>query len=235
MMTEAKTKKISIQERCRIKALDAYGDIENAIDDWPKKFDMYHWLNSLGYSPMVVKYMRGLSDTVIFELKNEENCPQLEEGYSHYTKKEKAEFLEFVLKIDSDLVEWLGKNKVVRKPRVRTPAQKVKKLNYLREDKTSNLVSIDPKEIIRAKQLFTYNVRTQRIACYTSYGLDVRGTSITGVEFSQEKRLTDRNLLDRLIEGGNNIAKGFMNEIKTKSKEPNNLINKNTILLKVVK
>ena len=32
--------KPSIQERCREKALDAWGDVEEAIDNWPKKFDM---------------------------------------------------------------------------------------------------------------------------------------------------------------------------------------------------
>ena len=44
--------KPSIQERCRDKALEAWGDVEQAIDNYPKKFEMTKWLNRLGYSPM---------------------------------------------------------------------------------------------------------------------------------------------------------------------------------------
>ena len=71
-MIQPKTKP-SIQERCREKALDAWGDVEEAIDNWPKKFDMYKFLNQLGYSPMVVKYMSGLNEHTIYEIKNEED------------------------------------------------------------------------------------------------------------------------------------------------------------------
>ena len=39
---------------------------------------MYKWLNQLGYSPMVVKYMSGLNENTIYEIKNEEGCEQLE-------------------------------------------------------------------------------------------------------------------------------------------------------------
>ena len=48
--------------------------------------------------------------------------------------------------------------------------------------------------------------------------------------------LTDLTLLDRLVSGGNIIAKGFMDEIpRSKEKEGNNRITKNTLLIKVIK
>lgn len=230
--------KPSIQERCRNKAYEAWGDVEHAIDNYPKKFDMYKWLNQLGYSPMVVKYMQGLLDNNIYEVRNEEGCEQLEEGYSHFTKAQKKKYLTWLEKMDSDIAEWLTKNKTVRKPRIQTAAQKVKKLRgmMLESDKETGLKSIDPLDIIRAKKLFTYNIKTRKLRCYSSYGLNVKGTKITSVDKVEEKTLTDLKLLDRLIKGGNIIANGFMAELKTKSKEPdNNLITKNTILLKVVK
>jgi hypothetical protein len=66
--------------------------------------------------------------------------------------------------------------------------------------------------------------------------LSVKNTGITSVDKVEEKTLTDVKLLDRLIKGGNIIANGFMDELKTKSKTPeNNLVNKNCILVKVVK
>ena len=226
--------KPSIQERCREKALDAWGDVEEAIDNYPKKFDMYKWLNQLGYSPMVVKYMSGLNENTIYEIKNEEGCEQLAEGYSFLTPKQKQKYLDFHLQIESDIQEWLKNNKIVRKKRIQTPAQKVKKLNYLQSGE--GLTSIDPIEIIRAKKLFTYNVKSRKLRCYSSYGLNVKNTAITSCEKVEEKTLTDIKLLDRLIKGGNIIANGFMDELRTKSKTPeNNLVNKNCILVKVVK
>jgi len=236
-MIQPKTKP-SIQERCREKALDAWGDVEEAIDNWPKKFDMYKFLNQLGYSPMVVKYMSGLNEHTIYEIKNEEGCDQLAEGYSFLTTKQKEKYLAFHEKIESDIQEWLKNNKVVRKRRIQTPTQKVKKLrqNICTEDRETGLKSIDPTEIIRAKKLFTYNIRSRKIRCYSSYGLNVKGTKIVSCDKVEEKTLTDINLLDRLIKGGNIIANGFMDELRTKSKTPdNNLVNKNCILLKVVK
>ncbi len=237
-MIQPQKVKPSIQERCRDKALDAWGDVEEAIDNYPKTFDMYKWLNKLGYSPMVVKYMQGLLDNNLFEVRNEEGCEQLAEGYSHFTKAGKQKYLKWLEKMDSDIVDWLKANKTVRKRRIQTPAQKVKKLKTQMcvSDREYNLTSIDPEEIIRAKKLFTFNVKTRKLRCYSSYGLNVKGTKIVSVDKVEEKTLTDTKLLDRLIKGGNIIANGFMDELKTKSKEPeNNLITKNTILLKVVK
>ena len=210
--------KPSIQERCRERELlDAWGDVEEAIDNWQKKFDMYKWLNQLGYSPMVVKYMSGLNENTIYEIKNEEGCEQLAEGYNWLkTPKQKQNYLDFHIKIESDIQEWLKNNKIVRKKRIQTPAQKVKKLNYLQSGE--GLTSIDPVEIIRAKKLFTYNVKSRKLRCYSSYGLNVKGTSITSCDKVEEKTLTDIKLLDRLIKGGNIIANGFMDELRTKSK-----------------
>jgi hypothetical protein len=232
--------KPSIQERCRDKALEAWGDVEYAIDNYPKKFEMTKWLNRLGYSPMVVKHMQGLLEDMKYEVRNEEGCEQLEEGYSHFTPAKKKKFLKFLEDIDSSIATWLVENKTVRKARVQTAEQKVKKLRAMSKDKPTHhetgLHEIDPLEIIRAKKLFTYNVKTRKIRCYSSYGLNVKATKIVSVDKVEEKTLTDIKLLDRLIKGGNIIANGFMDELKTKSKVPeNNLITKNTILIKVVK
>ena len=84
--------------------------------------------------------------------------------------------------------------------------------------------------------LFVYNTTSKKLTKFEGQGLSVRGSRITGYDVCEEKTLTDIKLLDRLIKGGNIIANGFMDELRTKSKTPdNNLVNKNCILLKVVK
>ena len=91
MITMTEKTPISIQERCANKAFDAFGEIEFQIDEFTIKpvgsdWNCLRYLNKLAYSPMVVKYMKGHVDHLIYEVENKEGCEQLEEGYSHFTK-----------------------------------------------------------------------------------------------------------------------------------------------------
>jgi hypothetical protein len=231
------TNTISIQERCSNKALDAFGEIEYQIDEYISRPFGSDWrcmsyLNTLAYSPMVVKYMSGQLDTLITEVKNKEGCEQLDEAYNFFDKTDKKNFIKFLNKIETDIQTYLANNKTRRRTKLKTPTQQVKKLPYLEIDK--ELVSINPEEIIRARSLFTYNVKTRKIAEYNGH-LSVKNTSIVGFSSSREKTLTDRKKLDRIVTGGNIIASGFLDELNTKEKEPSKIITKNTILLKVIK
>ena len=237
MITMTEKTPISIQERCANKAFDAFGEIEFQIDEFTIKpvgsdWNCLRYLNKLAYSPMVVKYMKGHVDHLIYEVENKEGCEQLEEGYSHFTKKEKSNFLKFLKQIDKDVDTYCVNNKTVRRKKIKTPAQQVKKLPYLESDK--ELTSINPEDIIRARTLFTYNVKTRKIAEFVGH-LNVVNTSINGIDSMREKTLTDRKKLGRIVKGGNIIASGFLDELKTKEKEPSKIITKNTILLKVIK
>jgi hypothetical protein len=196
------------------------------------KFSMYNFLVELGYSSRVVVYMKGQCQPQIDELINEENCPQLEQGYSHFTKPQKKNFINFLKKIETDIEKYCDEYKPVRKIRIKTPAQLVKKLPYLKE--YEGYESIDPEDIPRSRMLYTYNTSTRKLSMFEGR-LSVRGSKITGIDNSQERLLTDLALLDILIRGGDIIARRFMETLKTKSKEANNRITKNTLLIKVVK
>jgi len=237
VMNKKNTEKISIQERCANKAWDAFGEVEHQIDNYMTQpfgndWKCLSYLNSLAYSPMVVKYMKGQVDDLIAEVENKEGCDQLSEGYSHFTVKEKSNFLKFLKHIDKDIDTYCLNNKTRRRKKIKTPAQQVKKLPFLSKDK--ELSSINPEEIIRARSLFTYNTKTRKIAQFDGH-LSVKNTSINGIDVMREKTLTDRSLLGRIVKGGNIIASGFLDELKTMEKEPSKIITKNTILLKVIK
>jgi hypothetical protein len=228
---------ISIQERSRNKALNAYAEIDYAIDKYMDsggklKFSMYKYLVGLGYSSRVVQYMKGQCLPQLEELENKENCPQLKEGYSHLTAGQKRKFINFLKKIETDIEKYCDEYKPVRKIRVRTPAQLVKKLPYLKE--YEGFKSIDPEDIPRSRMLYTYNTSTKKLSSFEGR-LSVRGSKITGIDKSQERLLTDLALLGKLYKGGDIIARRFMETLKTKSKEANNRITKNTLLIKVVK
>jgi len=233
------TNKISVQERMRMKALDAFDEVEFQIDKYLENgkntFSMYKYLQQLEYSGKVVAYMKGLTNDLTLELKNAEGDDQLDEGYDFFTAAQKKKFIKWLDKIEEDIQKFCDEYKPVRKPRKpQTPEQMVKKLPYLKQ--WESYKSIEPVEIIRAKGLYTYNTSSKKFTAFEGYGLKVKGSKIIDFDKCSEKTLTDSKLLDRLVKGGNIIAKGFIDEIpRSKLKDGNPLITKNTLLLKVIK
>ena len=181
--------------------------------------------------------MKGFANDVLYELKNEEKCDQLDEAYSFLTAKQKAKVIKTLETWESEVEQYCEEYKPVRRIRPKTPKQLVKKLPYLdvyaHED--LNFQSINPEEIIRARILYTYNVSSKKLTKFDGH-LQVKGSRITGFDSCREKTLTDLTLLDRLYKGGNIIASRFLDEIpRSKEKDGNDLITKNTLLVKVVK
>lgn len=234
------TQTVSIQERMKNKAINALDEVEAQIDTLMDNqsipFSMYKYLKQLGYSSKVVRYMSGFTNEMQYELKNEEGCEQLDEAYNFLTKAQKKKVLKKLEEIEKDINKYCDEYTPIRKPRKpKTPAQLVKKLPYLAQHEKYK--SINPEDIIRATMLFTYNLSTKKLTMFKSYGgLRVNGSKIMDADECIEKTLTDLTLLDRLVSGGNIIAKGFMDEIpRSKEKEGNNRITKNTLLIKVIK
>lgn len=232
--------KTSIQERMRNKALEAMDHVEFEIDKVMDKqkssFSMYKYLKQLGYSGKVVQYMKDYNAHTIYELKNEEQCEQLDEAYSFLTSKQKQYVIKFLENIEKDIDKFIDEYKPVRKVRIKTPAQLVKRLPF--KEKFTKYESINPEEIIRSRMLFTYNTSNKKFTQFVTEngGLSVKGSRIIGYEKCQEKTLTDVSLLDRLVSGGNIIASKFIDEIpRSKLKDGNDRITKNTLLIKVVK
>lgn len=234
------TQTVSIQERMKNKAINALDEVEFQIDNLMDKksipFSMYKYLKQLDYSGKVVSYMKGFTKEMQYEIANEEQCEQLDEAYNFLTKTQKKKILKKLQEFELDIEKYCEEYKPaprVRKPK--TPAQLVKKLPYLVEWKKYK--SINPEDIIRASMLFGYNTSTKKLTMFKSYGgLRVNGSKIIDADECIEKTLTDLTLLDRLVSGGNIIAKGFMDEIpRSKEKEGNNRITKNTLLIKVIK
>ena len=229
--------KTSIQERMQNKAFEALGEVEHQIDRLLDKkkssFSMYKYLKRIDYSGRVVNYMKGFAENTLYELHNEEKCDQLDEAYSFLTAKQKAKVIKTLETWESEVEQYCEEYKPVRRIRPKTPAQLVKKLPYLEEWK--QFKSINPEEIIRARLLYTYNTSSKKLTRFEGH-LQVKGSRINGFDSCKEKTLTDLDLLDRLYKGGNIIASRFLDEIpRSKEKDGNDLITKNTLLVKVVK
>lgn len=233
------TQKISIQERMQNKAILALdvveAQIDRLMDEGKSDFSMYKYLKQLDYSGKVVAYMKGFTEEIVYELENKEGCEQLEEAYSFLSPTSKKRVIKTLKSMEKDIEKFVEEYKPVRKVRIKTPKQLVKKLPFL--ERYRNFESVDPEEIIRARTLFTYNTSSKKLTRFDTYGgLSVKGSRITDYNVCEEKTLTDEKLLDRLYKGGNIIAKNFMDEIpRSKLKEGNDLLTKNTLLIKVIK
>ena len=240
-MTKQTKTTSTIQERMENKAFLALGEVEHQIDrlleQKKSSFSMYKYIKILDYSGRVVNYMKGFANDVLYELKNEEKCEQLEEAYNFLTPKQKERVIKKLETWEQEVEQYCEEYKPVRKVRIKTPAQLVKKLPYLNvmAEGDFNFQSINPEEIIRARLLYTYNVSSKKLTRFEGH-LSVKGSRIIGFDSCLEKTLTDLTLLDRLYKGGNIIASKFLEEIpRSKQKDGNDLITKNTLLVKVVK
>ena len=235
------TTKTTIQERMKNKAFEALGEVEHQIDNLldtkKSNFSMYKYVKQLGYSGRVVNYMKGFTETTLYELRNEEKCDQLDEAYNFLTPRQKEKVIKKLETWESEIEQYCEEYKPVRRIKPKTPKQLVKKLPYLDvlADGDYNFQSINPEEIIRARLLYTYNVSSKKLTRFEGH-LQVKGSRINGFDSCKEKTLTDLSLLDRLYKGGNIIASRFLDEIpRSKEKDGNDLITKNTLLVKVVK
>ena len=237
MIMKTELPKINIQERMKVKALDAFGEVDLQIDKWvdnkSSSFSMYKYLVSLGYSGKVINFLKGELSPMISEVKNEEGCDQLDEAYNFLTKAEKKKFLKFLEGIENDILRFCEKYKPIRVAKPQTPQRMVRKLPFLAE--WERYTSIEPIEIPRAYDLFTFNTASKKFTHFQG-NLAVKGSRITGYDSCKEKTLTDWELLDRIVTGGNIIARGFMDEIpRSKLKDGNDMMTKNTLLMKVIK
>ena len=131
----------------------------------------------------------------------------------------------------------------IRKPRKKKiiPHSKlVEKLNYLKQDDSTGMVSINPESIIGATSLIIYNTKTRKVGIFyaNNNGLSVKGTTIVNFDESSSVMKTLRKpneQLPELITGTKKkIEKAFENvrSVKTSLK---GRINGDILILKTFK
>ena len=225
-----------MQNKAELALIEVEAQIDDLMDKKSTDFSMFKYLKQLEYSGKVVKYMKGFTENIIYELENKEGCEQLSEAYNFLTATQKKKVIKTLKGFETDVDKYIEQYKPIRKaPKPRTPTQLVKKLPYLKQHEKYH--SIEPEEIIRATHLFTYNIASKKFTKFETWGgLSVKGSRIIDYDSCQEKTLTDLKLLDRIYKGGNIIAKNFIDEIpRSKLKDGNDLLTKNTLLIKVIK
>jgi len=181
----------------------------------------------------IAEYYRKDYEEVMEALKGEDE--DLVEGYSHYTKRDLKNFGKFLEGIVNEC-EQHAVSSTVRKPRarkVKSPLQLVNKLKYMKE--FENLKSVDPTDIIGAKEAWIYNTKYRRLMRYVasdSSGLTVKGSTLLNYSPSESSVKTLRKPEETLM----NLSKRELNtafsKLKTKSASVNGRVNTDCLILK---
>jgi hypothetical protein len=243
----------SIQERVRESAMRMTEEIENAIESFqadpeafePKAFKMLNLLKAVEAKAAhcrIIKdfYSKDLNE--LLELASGKADEQLREGYSHRSKKQIKNLIAFYQEIMSACDMLSQEAKVNRKPRAKksVPAEKlVAKLKYKKTDEALKLVSLNPTDIIGAKELWVYNTKTRKLGRYVAEEykeLGVKGTSLTGFNETQSVCKTLRKPEEKLKEfkaAGKVQLRKFLDDINATDTMMNGRFNEETIILKV--
>jgi len=242
----------SIQERVREASYKMTEEIEDAIESFqadPENFDpkAFKVLNLLkgkeakaAHSRIIKEfYSKGLNELIEVATTKDE---QLKEGYSHLSKAQLKKITQFYQEIVS-ACDMLGQEaKVNRKPKAKksVPAEKiVAKLKYKKTDESLKLVSVNPTDIIGAKELWIYNTKTRKLGKYVAseyLELTVKGTSIIGFNENTSIQKTLRKPVEQLKafkDAGKVQLRKFLDEINAVDTKMNGRINEETILLRI--
>ena len=247
---QPQTKVVSIQDRINAKASDLIGELEEELDVFFQEgviqFDIKKWSIEKGVKPQIAKRITEHFRPQYEEISEaqEGKDAELVEAYSHWRKPVLKIMGLFLKKIIDHMTEVDAAGQAIRKPRAKKvkPAHVlVSKLQFLPEFKELNITSVDPKGIINAPQLWVYNPKTRNLSVYHAVGrsgLSVRGTTITGYDTDAsitKKVRKPEQVIPQVLNAGKIDLRSIMKNLSTTESKANGRINKDTILLRVVK
>ena len=242
----------SIQERLREAAARMTEEIEDALESFsqdPEAFDpkAFKLLNLLRGKQAKAAHARVIRD--FYNRQHDElveagqgKCEQLKEAYSHLSKanlKKITLFYSEILSACDMLAQEAKVNRAPRKTKAKPVEKIIGKMKFLKQDDKLKLVSINPADILGAKELWVFNIKTRKIGKYVAaefQELGVKGTSITGFNESVSVQKTLRKPEEQLKEfkaAGKVQLRKFLEDIKAVDIKLNGRINEDTILLKV--
>lgn len=240
----------TIQDRVAEKVSEIAGELEGSIDDYilsgfdkmPSPYGIMHdkakGMHANKLAEIFKKHRTEFDDVLTTK------DPQVKEGYSNFTKAQIKKLVAYCDQIILDCQKISGESVKSRKPRkrkVKSADELVTKLKYQVKYDNLNLVSVDPKLIIGATQLWVYNTKTRKLGCYQAEdagGFSIKGTTILNFAESKstQKRLRKpEQMLPEVLKGGKVFLRNVLGNVKAVESAMNGRINSETILLRVIK
>ena len=243
---------ISIQDHIKRKAGECIGELEGQIDElitseFSANVSPYAIMNTLeikgAHTKFVIDYFktrRAEYDDILTTAD-----PDIKEAYSNFTKPQLKKLVAYCDQVILDGMKLAGDAVKSRKPRKRkakSPEQLTAKMNYAKDFAELKLVSIDPKTIIGANQLWVYNVKTRKLGVYNALdaaGLSIKGSTIQN--FAESKsicktiRVPTTTRMNEVLNAGKVALRNILIDIRAAEGRLTGRINSDTILLRTVK
>ena len=243
--------KLTIQDRMREKFSEIVGEIEGWYDDWDagkEVPDMVTWFRTENVPQQFVnqiaeKFTPRMEELLAAKGKNADE--QLKEGYRHIDKAKLKHLSEFYSKLTDALETYGAVKKAVRKARVKkAPSREkmVSKVKYCVQNTELNLVSINPVDIMGAKELWIYNIKTRKMGKYIAAAdagqLGIKGSTVLGYDEKKSVAKTLRKPAEQLKNFSNSgkiALRTFLEDIKAVPIELNGRLSADIVLLKASK
>lgn len=247
--------KPTIQERVKDIAIAMIRDVDDIIETFhenPDNFDpkAHKVINILKSKDVKPGHARVIKDIYALEMADYDALvlgtadEDLKEGYKNRSKKQVKAIHSFYQDILSACDMLAQEAKVTRKPRAKKPVPKdklVAKLKFKKTDDTLKLVSINPTDIIGAKELWVFNTKNRKLGRYVADDmtgpLTIKGTAIVGFDEHKSVQKTIRKPEEKLKEfknAGKVALRSFLDTINATDTKMNGRINEETILLKTL-
>ena len=243
--------KRTIQDHMREKQYDIVGELEAQYDAYMAGAELPDFVTYFRDSKMpqqfvsrIVSYYADI-EAELTASQGKGADSQLAEAYKWVTKTDLKRMQLFYSKLTDALNTYGAVKAAVRKARVKKPVSKekmVKKVKYCTEDTTLNLVSINPVDVIGAKELWVYNKKTRKLGKYQAAAdsgtLGIKGTAILGYDEKLSVAKTVRKpevVMKKFMAAGKVALRTWMDEMTTTGVQMNGRLNADTMLLKVQK
>jgi hypothetical protein len=243
--------KRTIQDHMREKQYDIIGDIEHIYDQFMAGADLPDLVAVFRDSKMPQQFVGRIQTyyqeqlAEVLEAKSKTADADLKEAYRWIGKPEAKRLQEFHIKLADALSTYGQVKKAVRKARVKKPQSKekvVKNVKYCTEDTSLNLVSVNPVDVIGAKELWVYNRKTRKLGKYVAAAdsgtLGIKGSAILGYDASGSIAKTVRKpevVMKKFMAAGKVALRSWLDEMSTTGVQMNGRLNPDTLLLKIQK
>lgn len=240
----------NIQERMMEQARGFAGEFDEDMDRVFTKqestVDFYKYLVDKQVSKPVAAKMRAMFEETYDEIKNAKSKKadeQLAEGYAFLKGRKLQNVLNWFERMFADFDNYTKHKNLHRKPRKKkfVSADKLtSKIKYLKEFKQFRIVSIQPKEIVGAQQLWIFNVKNRKLGRYVAEEgnqLSVKGTTILGYDERHSICKTVRKpekTLPEFMKAGKVQLRTFLDDIKATATRMKPRIGKDCVLLRVL-
>jgi hypothetical protein len=251
VVAEDKPATPNIQDRIREKASTCIGELEGMSDDYilsdfKREMSPFALMQNMEIKTVHVRHITEWAKKKRSEFDAVMNTEDkdLKEGYSNFKKVGLKKMIGFYDQVIVDCVKINSESQVNRKPRKRkekTPEQLVAKVVVCEKFEELKLTSIKTTDIVGAVQLWVYNTKTKKLGVYNAEdagGLSVKGTTL--INFSEDKssQKTLRKpaeILPEVLKGGKVFLRNVLTNIRAVESKLNGRLNKDIILLRVIK